>query len=104
MRYSKEKTGLESLLIRDGYNEETIEPYIEVIDDGDGINAEVVENLFEPFYTTNRSGTGLGLYIAKELCESNHARLEIDLNSSRGACFRITFSEADDISINNVAC
>lgn len=63
-----------------------------VQDDGPGISAEHQSKLFEPFFTTAQEGTGLGLYIAKELCEANGARLEYHANEERtGACFCITF-------------
>jgi two-component system sensor histidine kinase PilS (NtrC family) len=63
-----------------------------VQDDGPGISVEHQSKLFEPFFTTAQEGTGLGLYIAKELCEANGARLEYHANEERmGACFCITF-------------
>lgn len=65
-----------------------------VQDDGPGIAAEHQGKLFEPFFTTAPEGTGLGLYIAKELCEANGARLEYHaVDGQAGACFRITFGE-----------
>lgn len=65
-----------------------------VQDDGPGIPAENRARLFEPFFTTAPEGTGLGLYIAKELCEANGARLEYHCQEGQaGACFRITFGE-----------
>ncbi len=64
---------------------------LEVEDDGDGIAPEKVQQLFEPFFTSEAAGTGLGLYIARELCEANGALLEYIEQSQRGACFRITF-------------
>ena len=67
---------------------------LDVQDDGPGISAEHQGKLFEPFFTTAAEGTGLGLYIAKELCEANGARLEYHAVEGRaGACFRITFGE-----------
>jgi two-component system sensor histidine kinase PilS (NtrC family) len=67
---------------------------LDVQDDGPGISAEHQGKLFEPFFTTAAEGTGLGLYIAKELCEANSARLEYHADHGRpGACFRITFGE-----------
>jgi two-component system sensor histidine kinase PilS (NtrC family) len=64
---------------------------LEIIDDGPGINAETAQKLFEPFFTTEAGGTGLGLYIARELCEANGAVLEYRSMDEGGACFRITF-------------
>ena len=66
---------------------------IDVHDDGPGVPAETQAHLFEPFFTTETSGTGLGLYIARELCEGNGARLEYVENPSGGQ-FRITLKGA----------
>ena len=49
---------------------------IEVSDDGEGIPDSVSNHLFEPFFTTEKSGTGLGLYIARELADANGAKLQ----------------------------
>ena len=65
---------------------------MEVIDHGPGVAAEHVGHIFEPFYTTEASGTGLGLYISRELCESNQARLEYQTVTPTGSCMRITFA------------
>ncbi|OGS97730.1 MAG: hypothetical protein A3K04_01535 [Gallionellales bacterium RBG_16_56_9] len=63
-----------------------------VQDDGPGVSVEHQGKLFEPFFTTAVDGTGLGLYIAKELCEANGALLEYHtVERQTGACFRITF-------------
>jgi two-component system sensor histidine kinase PilS (NtrC family) len=68
---------------------------LEVQDDGPGISSENQSRLFEPFFTTAEQGAGLGLYIARELCEANGAWLTYhDLTGAKsGACFRITFGE-----------
>ena len=50
---------------------------IEISDDGDGIPENVRNHLFEPFFTTEKSGTGLGLYIARELADANGAKLQL---------------------------
>ncbi|MEQ1518402.1 MAG: HAMP domain-containing sensor histidine kinase [Usitatibacteraceae bacterium] len=72
---------------------------LEIKDDGPGVSGEAVAHLFEPFFTTDASGTGLGLYIAREFAEVNGARLEyvpppsngpVDGGPQQGACFRIT--------------
>jgi two-component system, NtrC family, sensor histidine kinase PilS len=69
---------------------------LEIIDDGPGIASEAEQQLFEPFFTTEASGTGLGLYIARELCAANGAVLEYVHRSPGGACFRIEFGGKDE--------
>lgn len=66
-------------------------PYLEIYDLGPGVTADNQKNLFEPFFTTEKNGTGLGLYLARELCEANQAHLDY-IPQPEGACFRITFS------------
>ena len=66
---------------------------IDVHDDGPGVPRETQAHLFEPFFTTDTQGTGLGLYIARELCEGNGARLEYVENAAGGQ-FRITLKGA----------
>ncbi|MDO9010283.1 MAG: histidine kinase dimerization/phospho-acceptor domain-containing protein [Gallionella sp.] len=68
---------------------------LDVHDDGPGISAENQARLFEPFFTTAEQGTGLGLYIARELCEANGAWLEYHESAAHklGAHFQITFGE-----------
>ncbi|HEY9198772.1 MAG TPA: ATP-binding protein [Gammaproteobacteria bacterium] len=67
------------------------QPCLEVLDRGAGIAAEAEAQIFEPFFTTAASGTGLGLYLARELCELNRARLSYEPRAGGGSCFRITF-------------
>ncbi len=65
--------------------------YLDVADNGGGIAAAQRDKIFEPFFTTSHGGTGLGLYLARELCDYNHARLEY-LPGETGACFRLSFA------------
>ena len=74
-----------------GITRESGGPFVDIIDNGPGINQEDTRQMFEPFFTTRNSGTGLGLYIAKELCEANRLGLEYINIPSGGSCFRITF-------------
>lgn len=55
---------------------------IEISDDGDGIPDNARSHLFEPFFTTEKTGTGLGLYIARELADANGAKLQYKTASS----------------------
>ncbi len=58
---------------------------LHVHDDGPGIIPEVRDHLFEPFYTTSSKGTGLGLFLARELCLNNEAMLDYEYRSDDGA-------------------
>ncbi|MBL8394132.1 MAG: two-component sensor histidine kinase [Candidatus Accumulibacter sp.] len=86
LRHSQRKVGSVLLLIRDGKLEGQVE--VHVIDDGAGVGDDCREQIFEPFFTTHHRGTGLGLYIARELCEANEAQLELQ-GSGPGADFRL---------------
>ncbi|MDZ7828003.1 MAG: ATP-binding protein [Halofilum sp. (in: g-proteobacteria)] len=68
-------------------------PVLDVVDNGRPIPQETLDDLFEPFYTTNHTGTGLGLYLARELCELNDSNLQY-LRTEDGNCMRITLPPA----------
>ena len=69
--------------------------YLEVLDRGPGVPPDIAEHIFEPFYTSDPRGTGLGLFIARELCECNRARLSYAPRAQGGSCFRIEFGAAE---------
>lgn len=69
-------------------------PYLDVVDHGPGIATENLGSIFEPFFTTESRGTGLGLYIARELAESNRARLRYQPRGGH-SCFRLSFSQPE---------
>ena len=66
---------------------------LNVIDDGPGVAREMRGQLFEPFFTTESKGTGLGLYLARELCAANRATLEY-VDDVPGAHFRLICRKA----------
>ena len=70
-------------------------PYIEVLDSGLGVDPATVDKIFEPFFTARSGGTGLGLYISRELCELNRATLLYIDRPGGGSIFRIVFSDPD---------
>jgi two-component system sensor histidine kinase PilS (NtrC family) len=69
-----------------------------VSDSGPGIPLENREVIFEPFFTTLRQGTGMGLFLARDLCEINQARLNL-VNTNKGSCFAITLNSSDELLI-----
>jgi two-component system sensor histidine kinase PilS (NtrC family) len=68
-------------------------PCLEVADRGSGIDARTADRIFEPFSTGARGGTGLGLFIARELCQLNRAVLLYEQRQGGGSIFRIVFSD-----------
>jgi two-component system, NtrC family, sensor histidine kinase PilS len=68
-------------------------PYLEVADRGPGIEPDAVDRIFEPFFTGRKGGTGLGLFIARELCQLNRAILLYEPRGGDGSVFRIVFSD-----------
>jgi two-component system sensor histidine kinase PilS (NtrC family) len=68
-------------------------PFLEVADRGPGIELHAVDRIFEPFFTGRKGGTGLGLFIARELCQLNRAILLYQPRGGDGSLFRIVFSD-----------
>ncbi|MGA9343124.1 MAG: ATP-binding protein [Rhodanobacteraceae bacterium] len=73
-------------------------PVLEVIDRGPGIVPKVAAQIFEPFFTTHEYGTGLGLYLAKQMVEATEGTLEYVPVAGGGACFRITLTPAPSLA------
>jgi two-component system sensor histidine kinase PilS (NtrC family) len=90
-QHCQKKEGSIRIAARPGYMGDAV--ILELDDDGQGIPAELRGQIFEPFFTTRPGGTGLGLYIARELADANGAALEL-LPKVPGAHFRITMKRA----------
>jgi two-component system sensor histidine kinase PilS (NtrC family) len=90
-QHCQKKQGSIQILGRPGYMGDAV--ICELSDDGPGIPAELRGQIFEPFFTTRPGGTGLGLYIARELADANGAALEL-LPRGPGAHFRLTMKRA----------
>ena len=95
LRYCQGQPGSVQLHAWEGEKGQVI---LDVINDGPRVSTEVVQKLFEPFFTTAAGGTGLGLYIARELCDANGAKLEYREEGLK-TCFRIQFSNPNELSI-----
>jgi two-component system, NtrC family, sensor histidine kinase PilS len=91
LHYCQQHAGSIQLTARRGHVNGTV--ILEISDDGRGIPTELRAQIFEPFFTTRTGGTGLGLYLARELTEANGGRLEL-LESGSGARFRVTMPSA----------
>lgn len=85
-RHCRRRDGSIRLCVSAAYLENMMQ--IDVIDDGTGVDAAIQPQLFEPFFTTESKGTGLGLYIAREVCAANSATLDY-VEVAPGGHFRI---------------
>ena len=67
---------------------------IEIADQGPGVSSDILDQIFEPFYTTSHEGSGLGLYIVVQLCELNNASISARINQYNGTSFILRISAA----------
>ncbi|RMH43765.1 MAG: PAS domain-containing sensor histidine kinase [Gammaproteobacteria bacterium] len=100
IRHSAEHTGRPYVHIFAGVAYHSGDPYLEVLDEGPGIKPELRDYIFEPFFTTSAKGSGLGLYLSRELCEANGARIEYVASPKGGACFRIYFQAGNNKNLS----
>lgn len=89
VRYGREPDRPADVLIRATAGKTQPGAVIEVLDRGPGIPPPVRAQLFEPFFTTRADGTGLGLYITRQLLEANQSTIEYVAVAAGGSCFRI---------------
>ena len=73
---------------------------IDILDDGTGVNTADLSHLFNPFFTTDKAGTGLGLYLSQAFCEANHARL-LYIPEHKKTCFRLIAPAIHNEAIDN---
>jgi two-component system sensor histidine kinase PilS (NtrC family) len=92
IKYGEPRDGI-SLEIRVSRLNPSNRPCLAVSDRGPGIEVKAVDRIFEPFFTGRKGGTGLGLFIARELCQLNRALLLYEPRSGGGSTFRIVFSD-----------
>lgn len=93
MKYASATAGAIAIELTCGVAETSGRPFLEVADRGPGISAEMAEQVFEPFFTGQPGGTGLGLYVCRELCERNGATLRYAPRPGGGSRFRIVFAD-----------
>ena len=95
-KYAKDNVAKLHIDIQGNHPRHTRDIMLNIIDNGKGVPDRNIERLFEPFFTTSTrgdDGTGLGLFMARELCLSNGATLEYVKLPAGGSCFRIVFSQ-----------
>lgn len=92
LKYGRGKA-TELIELRYGRISNTNRPFLEIADRGPGIPEEEAERIFEPFFTAGEGGTGLGLFIARELANCNRAVLIYEPRPEGGSIFRIVFSD-----------
>lgn len=93
LKYGRSSSDTELIELRFGRISNTNRPFLEIADRGPGIPAEEAERIFEPFFTAGEGGTGLGLFIARELAHCNRAVLIYEPRHGGGSIFRIVFSD-----------
>ena len=62
---------------------------IDIKDNGCGVSKELLDNIFQPFFTTKESGTGLGLAISRQIIEAHHGSISIESTPGQGTVFHI---------------
>jgi two-component system, NtrC family, sensor histidine kinase PilS len=93
LKYGRLPQSEEPIEVRIGRIPVSDRPFLEVMDRGPGIEAVDAERIFEPFYTAGKGGTGLGLFIARELAQCNRAVLLYEPRSGGGSVFRVVFAD-----------
>jgi len=94
VKYASETGGI-LVELQAGKMQRTGRPFLEVLDQGHGVDPATIDKIFEPFFTDRSGGTGLGLYISRELCELNRATLVFQPRSPGGSIFRVVFADPD---------
>jgi signal transduction histidine kinase len=82
------------LTLRTFYDEAAREVSAEVSDEGEGIAADALPRVFDPFYTTKRAGAGLGLAVCYGIVTAHGGRIEVDSEEGRGTTVRVSLPAA----------
>ncbi len=100
LRYSEQATGVAEIDLSLGSHRDDRGYFLDICDRGPGISRDQVQQIFNPFFTTGSGGIGLGLYVAKELCEVNFATIHYlypNPDSQKGV-FRVSFRVVEEQS------
>jgi two-component system, NtrC family, sensor histidine kinase PilS len=95
VKYGMRDSETDVVELRVGRMASTARPFLEVADRGAGIAVQHREKIFEPFFTGNEKGTGLGLFLARELAQTNGATLLYEPRTSGGSLFRMVFRDPE---------
>ena len=90
IRHAGEHTGQFTVTLALSKDDQAQRAHMDVIDAGTGVPDAMLGRLFEPFFTTSAGGSGLGLYLCRELCESNGATLNYDRTPDAKTRFRVS--------------
>jgi two-component system sensor histidine kinase PilS (NtrC family) len=93
IRHSRMTTGTECASIDVELDHTSRQCFIDVIDEGTGVDPADIPKLFEPFFTTVEEGSGMGLFLCRELCEINGVHLSYRTTAEGRSCFRLTLSQ-----------
>jgi two-component system sensor histidine kinase PilS (NtrC family) len=93
LRHSKLATDKETARIHVDMDFAAHQCQLDIIDTGEGVPPTELTKLFEPFFTTIEEGSGMGLYLCKELCEINSANLSYRPTDRGESCFRISMNQ-----------
>lgn len=95
-KYARDEVSELMIDIQGTHPSHTRDIVLSIIDNGKGVPDQNIDRLFEPFFTTSSQGegTGLGLFMARELCLSNGASLEYIKLPAGGSCFRLIFLQS----------
>jgi two-component system sensor histidine kinase PilS (NtrC family) len=95
VKYGSSDQAADVIELRVGRLASTARPFLEVADRGAGIAVQHREKIFEPFFTGSERGTGLGLFLARELAQTNGATLLYEPRTSGGSLFRLVFRDPE---------
>ena len=93
LRHSKQDSGESAAAIRLSVDDHQGQVHMDIVDFGRGVTEHHIGRLFEPFFTTLTEGSGLGLYLCKELCEINGAGLFYQRTPADESAFRLSFKQ-----------
>jgi two-component system sensor histidine kinase AtoS len=79
-----------TLTLKTSYDEVRHNIFIEFSDSGEGLEKDIIDDIFKPFFTTKSKGSGLGLAISRRIVELHGGKISVENKPDRGALFSIT--------------